>query len=89
MKDKYRLIENRILNLYQPWVRPIKRGKSGSDVELGPKLSVSLVEGVAYVDHFSWKAYNKSTYLHHKVDAYYKRYEYYTEVVIGDRIYGS
>ncbi len=88
-KEKHHRIENRIVNLYQPWVRPIKRGKSGSEVEFGPKLSVGLVEGVAYVDHFSWEAYNESTYLRQQVEAYYKRYGYYPEVVIGDRIYGS
>ena len=88
-KEKRHRIENRIVNLYQPWVRPIKRGKSGSEVEFGPKLSVGLVEGIAYVDHFSWEAYNESTYLRQQVEAYYKRYGYYPEVVIGDGIYGS
>ena len=52
-KEKCHRIENRIVNLYQPWVRPIKRGKSGSEVEFGPKLSVGLVDGIAYLDHFS------------------------------------
>ena len=88
-KEKRHRIENRIVNLYQSWVRPIKRGRLGSEVEFGPKLSVGLVEGIAYVDHFSWEAYNESTYLRQQVEAYYKRYGYYPEVVIGDRIYGS
>ena len=48
-KEKSHRIKERIVNLYQPWVRPIKRGKAGSDVEFGPKLSVSLVEETAYV----------------------------------------
>jgi len=55
-KEKRYRIENRIVNLYQPWVRPIKRGKSGSEVEFGAKLSVGLVERIAYVDHISWEA---------------------------------
>ena len=57
-------------------------------MKFGLKLSVGLVEGIAYIDHFSWEAYNESTYSHHQVEAYYKRYRYYPEVVIGDRIYG-
>jgi len=78
-KEKRYRIENRIVNLYQPWVRPIKRGKSGSEVEFGPKLSVGLGEGIAYVDHFSCEAYNESTYLRQQVEAYYKRYGYNPE----------
>jgi hypothetical protein len=82
-------IDNRIVNLYQPWVRPIKRGKAGSDVEFGPKLSVSLVGGAAYVDHFSWEAFNEGTHLKDQVEAYRERYGFYPEVVITDQIYGT
>jgi len=88
-KEKLRRIDHRIVNLYQPWVRPIKRGKAGADVEFGPKLSVSLVDGVAYVDHFSWEAFNEGTYLKQQVEAYRKRYGFYPKVVIGDAIYGN
>jgi hypothetical protein len=88
-KEKSRRIDNRIVNLYQPWVRPIKRGKAGSDVEFGPKLSVSLVDGTAYVDHFSWEAFNEGTHLKEQVEAYHERYGFYPEVVISDQIYGS
>lgn len=82
-------IANRIVNLYQPWVRPIKRGKSGRDVEFGPKLSVSLIDGMVYVDHFSWDAFNEGNDLPAQVEAYRKRYGCYPEVVIGDTIYGN
>ncbi len=87
--EKVHRIDDRIVNLYQPWVRPIKRGKSGSDVEFGPKLSVSLIGTMAYVDHFSWDAYNEGNYLKQPVEAYYHRYGFYPEVVIADTIYGN
>jgi len=87
--EKKRRIDDRIVNLYQPWVRPIKRGKSGADVEFGPKLSVSLIGAMAYVDHFSWDAYNEGNYLKQQVEAYYQRYGFYPEVVIADTIYGN
>jgi transposase, IS5 family len=88
-KEKSRRIDHRIVNLYQPWIRPIKRGKSGSDVEFGPKLSVSLVDGVAYVDHFSWEAFNEGTHLKQQVEAYRERHGFYPEAVISDQIYGT
>ena len=87
--EKVRRIDNRIVNLYQPWVRPIKRGKSGSDVEFGPKLSVSLVGNVVYVDYFSWDAYNEGNSLKQQVEAYYQGYGFYPEAVIADTIYGN
>ena len=87
--ENKRRVDDRIVNLYQPWVRPIKRGKSGSDVEFGPKLSVSLIGTMAYVDHFSWDAYNEGNYLKQQVEAYYQRYGFYPEVVIADTIYGN
>ncbi|MCP4747021.1 MAG: IS5/IS1182 family transposase, partial [Desulfobacteraceae bacterium] len=34
-------IDDRIVNIYQPHVRPIKRGKAGAGTEFGAKISVS------------------------------------------------
>jgi len=45
---------DRIVNLYQPHVRPIVRGKAGRPVEFGAKVSVSLVDGLSTVDRLSW-----------------------------------
>ena len=38
-------VENRIVSLTQPHVRPIVRGKAGTPVEFGAKLSASYVNG--------------------------------------------
>mgnify|MGYP000949864382 FL=1 len=38
-KDARKQIEDRIVNIAQPYVRPIKRGKAGKDTEFGAKLS--------------------------------------------------
>jgi hypothetical protein len=88
-KEKSRRIDHRIVNLYQPWIRPVKRGKAGSDVEFGPKLSVALVDGAAYVDRFSWDAFNEGGDLPDQVETYRQRYGCYPEVVITDQLYGT
>jgi len=49
-----RRIDDRIVSTSQPHIRPIKRGKAGRETEFGAKISVSLVDGVAFVDHLSW-----------------------------------
>lgn len=76
------------MSLFQPYVRPIVRGKSGKDTEFGAKLSVSLVDGYAYLDRISWDAYNEGGDLPYQVENYRDRYGFYPEVVIADQIYG-
>ncbi|MCP4747558.1 MAG: hypothetical protein GY874_15675 [Desulfobacteraceae bacterium] len=43
-------IDDRIVNIYQPHVRPIKRGKAGAGTEFGAKISVSAIDGYCYLD---------------------------------------
>ena len=42
-------VANRIVNIAQPHVRPIVRGKARNKTEFGAKLSASLVDGYAFV----------------------------------------
>lgn len=81
--------ENRIVSIYQPHVRPIVRGKAKASVEFGSKISVSLDEGYARVNHIGWEAYNESTILKQQVEDYKKSHGYYPEAVITDQLYGS
>ncbi len=88
-KGKTRRCANRIVSISQPHVRPIVRGKASHKVEFGSKLSVSMVDGIALVDHFGWEAFNESTDLCTQIEYYKKRYGYYPEVVLADGIYGT
>ena len=80
---------NRIVNIYQPHVRPIPRGKAKSKTEFGSKLGVSLDNGYARINTFSWEAYNESTDLKHQVEAYRTIHGHYPELVQVDRIYAT
>jgi len=53
-------VQDRIVSIYQPHVRPIVRGKSSARVEFGPKVGVAICRGYAFIDHLSWDAYNES-----------------------------
>ncbi len=88
-KGKTRRCDNRIVSISQPHVRPIVRGKASHRVEFGSKISVSMVDGIARVDHFGWEAFNESTDLCTQIEYYKKRYGYYPEVVLADGIYGT
>lgn len=77
------------MNIYQPHVRPIPRGKAKSKTEFGSKLGVGLDNGYARINTFSWEAYNESTDLKHQVEAYRTIHGHYPELVQVDRIYAN
>ncbi|MEN6361717.1 MAG: hypothetical protein ABFC90_03640 [Bacteroidales bacterium] len=58
-KNKSNSCEDRIVNIHQPHVRPIVRGKAKAKVEFGAKINVSLQGGFARIDRFDWNAYNE------------------------------
>lgn len=80
-------IRDRIVNLSQPHVRPIVRGKAKALVEFGAKVSISLVDGFSYVDKISWDAYNESGDLKEQIKRYKRRFGCYPESVHADKIY--
>ncbi|MFZ2801056.1 MAG: IS5 family transposase [Syntrophorhabdus sp.] len=77
-------IENRIVNIYQPYVRPIVRGKDKAQVEFGAKLGVSMQNGYARINTLSWEAYNEGSDLKKQVEAYRRLNGYYPEVEITE-----
>ena len=80
-------VSGRIVSISQPHVRPIIRGKRSAPVEFGAKISVSLVDGYAFVDRMSWEAYNESEDLADQVERYRRRFGYYPESVHVDKLY--
>ena len=80
-------IEDRIVNIHQPYVRPIVRGKESAKVEFGSKLQVAIVLGFTFIDHLSWDAFNEGKYLAHTVEKYKERFGFYPAEVLADQIY--
>lgn len=86
-ENKKRSIEDRIVSLSQPHVRPIVRGKAGTDVEFGAKFSASCFDGYVFLEHISWDNFNESGDLKSQVEAYKNYTGYYPESVHVDQIY--
>jgi len=80
-------IPHRIVNIHQPHVRPIVRGKDKAKVEFGSKLQVSLVGGFTFIDRLSWEAFNEGQCLMESVESYKRRFGYYPKEVLADQIY--
>ena len=82
-----RRVEDRIVSLSQPWVRPIKRGKQNAETEFGAKVEMSDVNGFLRIEHLSWDAFNESTTLQESVENYRKAYGHYPKRVLADTIF--
>ncbi len=89
LKNGKRSVENRIVSISQPHVRPIVRGKAGAKTEFGAKISVSVVEGIVYLDKLSWDAYNEGQDLISQVEKYQEKFGHYPESVHADKIYAN
>lgn len=86
-KNQSHSVEDRIVSISQPYIRPIVRGKANAPVELGAKLSVSLTDGYAFIDTLSWNAYHEGVVLKDSIESYKERFGYYPEAVLADTIY--
>lgn len=81
-------VENRIVSISQPYIRPIVRGKAKSPVEFGAKLDLSVDEtGMCRIEKLSFDAYNESAVLKTAIEKYKKRTGHYPERVLADQIY--
>ena len=80
-------VEDRIVSIHQPHVRPIVRGKTKAKTEFGAKINISLVDGYARVDHFDWDAFNEGQDLQAQVERFRELTGKYPELVQVDKIY--
>ena len=75
-KERKHKVEDRIVSIHQPWVRPIVRGKATADIEFGAKISVNLVNGYALIEQLDWNDFNESGDLQVAVERYRERHGY-------------
>jgi hypothetical protein len=87
LEKKCHSIPDRIVSISQPHVRPIVRGKDKGEVEFGAKMSVSMVDGYAFLEKLSWDAYNEANELISHIEKYKERFGYYPKSVHADAIY--
>jgi hypothetical protein len=56
-------IKDRIVSLSKPYIRPIVRGKETKAVEFGAKVNKLQIDGISFIEHFSYDAFNEGTRL--------------------------
>ncbi|MDO9039290.1 MAG: IS5/IS1182 family transposase, partial [Lutibacter sp.] len=72
-QEKKHSITNRIVNIHQPHIRPMVRGKQGKNVEFGAKLNASLQNGYARIDQLDFEAFNEGVCMVEQIENYKKR----------------
>ena len=87
-ENRVNTVENRIVSISQPYVRPIVRGKANKAVEFGAKLHLSIEEtGFARIESLSFDAFNEGPQLIDALNAYAYRNGQYPSRVLVDQIY--
>ena len=76
-------VENRIVSLNQPWVRPIVRGKTHANTEFGANLHISMVKGYAKIERLSFDAFNEATDFFSAVEGYRQDYGFYPARILA------
>ena len=79
--------KDRIVNIYQPHVRPIVRGKVSANVEFGAKIVAARYNGYHILENLSWDNVNEATLLKSQIEHYKEFTGCYPEAVLADKIY--
>lgn len=86
--NKTHSVEDRIVSISQPYLRPIVRGKAKAPVEFGAKYDVSIDEkGHARLEKISFEPYNENTVFIDAMNRYKERTGHYPKRVLVDQIY--
>ena len=80
-------VNDRIVSVSQPFVRPIVRGKAGKPVEFGAKLDISVVDGWTRLECCSFDAYNEAGNLQEMTERFREREGHYPSRILADKIY--
>jgi len=86
-KQGVQSVENRIVSINQPHVRPIPRGKANAKTEFGAKLAISVVNGYTFADHISYDNFNEGVLLAGAISKYKERFGMLPSRIIADTIY--
>ena len=86
-REKKHRVDDRIVSLSQPWVRPIVRGRASAKVEFGAKISIGVVNGYMSLHRMQWDAYNENADLISQAQAYREACGHYPESIHADQIY--
>ena len=84
-------VPDRIVSLYKPYLRPIVRGKEangGKRVEFGMKVNTWQVDGLNFIEHFSFSAFHEGNRLQQGIAFHHQHFGKLRQVG-ADAIYAT
>ena len=63
MFERDEKVKNRLVSIHKPYLHPIVRGKENKPVEFGAKVHMVQIDGINFIEHISFEAFNESTRL--------------------------
>jgi len=87
--EKSHQIDDRIVSIAQPHLRPIVRGKTNAPVEFGAKVATAHIGGFSFVIHLGYDNFSEAQYLKESAEEYKRIFGFYPKVIIGDRAYAT
>ena len=81
--------KERIVSLDKPYIRPIVRGKEIKKVEFGAKVNKLQIDGISFIEHLSFDAFNESTRLENTVYTAQRLMHAKVKVLGADAIYAT
>jgi len=94
-KEKISRVPDRIVSLSRACrqgpseVRPMVRGKTGKQVEFGPKAALSYVDGFVFLDHLDHDNFSEGSLAKKQLGNYKERFGKKPPYMIGDQTYGN
>jgi len=90
-RNKCHRIVDRIVSISKPYVRPIKRGKTGKEVEFGPKGAFSYVGGFLFLDHLSHDNFSEAgnNIVRRQLENFEAMFGRKPDSFTGDNLYGT
>ena len=80
---------NRIISLDRNYIRPIVRGKEIKKVEFGAKVNKLQVDGISFIEHLSFDAFNEGTRWVDSIHLAQELMKTQTKIVGADKIYAT
>ena len=84
-----RKVSDRIVSVDRHYVRPIVRGKETKSVEFGAKVNNIQIDGISFIEHISFKAFNEGIRLKSSIRMQQKLMKVRVTCGAGDSIYAN
>ena len=84
-----RKVSDRFVSIERHYVRPIVRGKETKSVEFGAKVNNIQIDGISFIEHLSFKAFNEGIRLKDCIRMQQKLMNVRVRCVAADSIYAN